>query len=480
MFVNQFPRFEILSADAMATLERGWRRIVSEIGIEFLLPESVEIFRAHGQEVDGNLVRFDPDFILEQVAKAPSEFAVQARNPERSVRVGGDNMVFSAVYGPPFVREGDVRRDGSFDDYQRLVRLVQSFDELDTPGGVICEPNDLPLDSRHLDMVRALQTLSDKPYFGSVISGEGARDSIRMSEILFGSRESIERTPAMFAIVNVNSPLRYDDRMLEALHAYAKAGQPVIVTPFLLMGAMAPVSVPAAIVQQTAEAFAGIALTQLIRPGTPVILGSFLSTINMQSGSPQFGGPESAVGLYCTGQIARHYGLPWRAGGGGLTSSQTADAQAAYEAFNTMLPAFMAGANLVMHTAGWLESGLVSSYDKMILDMEILRTLLAEFEPLVIDEESLAFGAHREVGHGGHFLGAEHTLARFRDCFYRPLVSSSDNYERWARTGGLNATARAAEIWPRLLEEYVQPPLDQAIAAELDEYVTRRRRELGD
>jgi trimethylamine--corrinoid protein Co-methyltransferase len=329
-------------------------------------------------------------------------------------------------------------------------------------------------------MTLALQTLSDKPYFGSVTSGDNARDSIRMSEILFGGREAIEREPVMFAIVNVNSPLRYDERMLEALHAYAEAAQPVIVTPFLLMGTMAPVSIPAAIAQQTAEAFAGIALMQLLRPGTPVLLGSFLSTTNMQSGSPNFGGPESALGLYCTGQIARRYELPWRAGGGALTSSQTVDAQAAYEGLNTMLPAFLAGANLVMHTAGWLESGLVSCYEKMVVDVEIVRTLQAEFTPLTVDEESLAFDAHLEVGQGGHFLGAAHTLTRFRDCFYRPLLSSSDNFERWLRNGGLDAQARATEIWTRMLDEYEPPALDEAVAAELEEYVARRRRELGD
>jgi trimethylamine--corrinoid protein Co-methyltransferase len=480
VFRNEQQRFEVLAPESLEVLDRGWKRILTEVGIEFLLPESLDVFRAAGQKVVERTVFLDPEFVLEQIARAPSEFAVQARNPARSLHVGGDSMVFSAVYGPPFVREGTVRRDATFDDYQRLIRLVQGADALDTPGGVICEPNDLPLDSRHLQMVQALQTLSDKPYFGSVITGEAARDSIRMTEILFGSRESIETTPAMFAIVNVNSPLLYDDRMLEALHAYAAAGQPVIITPFLLMGAMAPVSVPAAIAQQTAEAFAGIALAQLIRPGTPILLGSFLSTVNMQSGSPTFGGPESAVGLYATGQIARRYGLPWRAGGGGLTSSQTVDAQAAYEAFNTMLPAFLAGANLVMHAAGWLESGLVSSFEKFVLDLEILQTLIAEFTPLVVDEESLAFGAHQEVGHGGHFLGAEHTLARFRDCFYRPFLSSSENEDRWRRLGARDTAARASEIWPRLLEAYEQPPLDPAIADELDQYVTRRKRELGD
>jgi len=479
MFVNKMPRYEILSEDAMETLDRGWRRIVSELGVEFLLEESLEEFRKAGQKVEGNNVKFDPDFILEQVAKAPREFDIQARNAERSVHIGGDHMVFASVYGPPFVREGDVRRDATMEDYRNFVKLSQAFPQLDSPGGTIVEPNDTPLDSRHLDMVYALQTLSDKPYMGSVTSGPNAADTIAMSEILFGGRESIEKTTASVSLINVNSPLRFDDRMLAALHEYVKANQAVIVTPFLLMGAMSPVSIPATLVQQMAEGLAGIALTQLIRPGAPVIFGSFLSNTDMQSGSPSFGTPESGIGLLCTGQIARRFGLPFRSGGG-LNASQTADAQSAYEALMTMLPTFLAGTNYVMHSAGWLEGGLVSCYEKFIIDIEILRMLQHEFTPLEIDEASLAFGAHEEVGAGGHFLGAMHTLERFRECFYRPLLSSTENFDRWSRNGGRDATERAGEIWRKTLEEYEQPPMDEAVDAELQEFVVRRRAELGD
>jgi trimethylamine--corrinoid protein Co-methyltransferase len=479
MFVNRMPRYEILSEDAMETLDRGWRRIVSELGVEFLLEESLEEFRKAGQKVEGNNVKFDPDFLLEQVAKAPREFDIQARNPEHTVHIGGDHMVFASVYGPPFVREGDVRRDATMEDYRNFVKLSQAFPQLDSPGGTIVEPNDTPLDSRHLDMVYALQTLSDKPYMGSVTSGPNAADTIRMSEILFGGRDAIEETPASVSLINVNSPLRFDDRMLSALHEYVKRNQAVIVTPFLLMGAMSPVSIPATLVQQMAEALAGIALTQLIRPGAPVIFGSFLSNTDMQSGSPSFGTPESGIGLLCTGQIARRFGLPFRSGGG-LNASQTADAQSAYEALMTMLPTFLAGTNYVMHSAGWLEGGLVSCYEKFIIDIELLRMLRHEFTPLEIDEESLAFGAHEEVGAGGHFLGAMHTLERFRECFYRPLLSSTENFDRWQRNGGRDATERAGEIWRKTLEEYEQPPIDEAVDAELQEFVARRRAELGD
>src|SRR3954469_14545565 len=479
MFVNDMPRYEILSEEAMDVLDRGWRRIVSELGVEFLLPEAVEYFRAAGQKVEGDKVFLDPEFLLEQAAKAPREFDLQARNPERSVHIGGNHMVFSSVYGPPFVREGDVRRDAYMSDFENFVKLAHTFPQLDSTGGTIVEPSDRPLDSRHLDMVYALQTLSDKPYMGSVISAENARDTIAMGEIAFGGAEALERAPVSISLINCNSPLRWDDRMLSAQLEYNRRGQAVVLTPFLLMGAMSPVSIPATLVQQIAEALSGIALAQLVQPGCPIVFGSFLSNTDMQSGSPSFGTPESAIGLLCTGQIARRFGLPFRSGGG-LNASQTVDAQAAYEALMTLLPTFLAGTNFVMHAAGWLEGGLVSCYEKFIIDIELLRMLRHEFTPLEIDEESLAFGAHEEVGSGGHFLGAAHTLERFRDCFQRPWLSSTSNFERWLKQGAKDTAARAGEIWRKQLEDFPPPPLDEAIRAELDDFVTRRRRELGD
>jgi trimethylamine--corrinoid protein Co-methyltransferase len=327
-------------------------------------------------------------------------------------------------------------------------------------------------------MVYALMTYSDKPFMGSVTSGPNALDTIAIVEILIG-RESIRETPAVISLINVNSPLRYDDRMLSALLEYARARQALVITPFLLMGAMSPVSVVATLAQQVAEALAGIALVQTINPGSPVVFGSFLSNTDMQSGSPSFGTPESAVGLLCTGQIARRFELPFRSGGG-LTSSQTVDAQAGYEAMMTMWPTFLAGTNFVMHAAGWLESALVTCYEKFIVDIEILRELLEVFKPLQVNEEALAYSAHQEVGQGGHFLGAVHTLERFRECFYRPILSSTENYERWNRLGGRDAATRANEIWKKTLEEYEQPELDAAVRQELEAYVTRRRAELGD
>jgi trimethylamine--corrinoid protein Co-methyltransferase len=480
VFVNRMPRYEVLTPEALDTIERGWRRLVSEIGIQFDHDRALALFAAAGQTVDGDRVRFDPDWVLEQTAKAPSEFAMRARNPAHDLHIGGDHMIFAPTQGPPFVRMGDERRDGTLADLERLIMLTQMFDELDTPGGNICEPDDVPLDSRHLVQNLALITLSDKVFEGDPFSAEKARDSIAMAEILFGGREQIEERPVMFANANANSPLRFDTRMLESMLEYSAANQAVLVTPFLLMGSMAPVTIAAALAQQTAEVLTGIALLQLVRPGAPSIMGSFLSTTDMQSGSPSFGGPESALGLYASGQIARRYGLPWRAGGGTLTASQTVDAQAGTEAFNTLVSAFLAGANVVWQSAGWLEGGLVNCFEKFVVDVEMLKLLRVQFTPPVIDEDTLAFGAHEEVGPGGHFLGAAHTLERFRECFYRPMLASTENFERWRRNGSLDQAARASKLWRELLDRYERPPIDDAALSELTEFVERRTRELGD
>jgi len=480
VFRNEMPRFEILSEGALETVERGWRRLVSEIGIQFDHPRALDLFRAAGCEVEDARVRFDPDFLLEQAAKAPREFDMRARNPEFDLHIGGDSMIFAPTQGPPFVRMGGVRRDATLADLQRFIMLTQTFPELDTPGGGICEPNDTALDSRHLAMNMSLILLCDKVFEGVPMSQVAAADSVRMGEIVFGGRDAIEQRPVMFANVNVNSPLRYDVRMLEAMLEFSVANQAVIVTPFLLMGAMAPVSVPAALVQQTVEVLAGVALAQLVRPGTPCVMGSFLSSTDMQSGSPAFGGPESAVGLYASGQVARRLGLPWRSGGGTLTASQSVDYQAGYESFNTLIAAFLAGTNVCWQSAGWLEGGLVTSFEKFAADCEILDLLQRQFAPLEVDEASLAFDAHVEVGQGGHFFGAQHTLERFRECFWRPTVASTENFERWKKNGSLDHAARASRRWRELLEQYERPPLDEAVEEELVEFVERRAAEVGD
>jgi trimethylamine--corrinoid protein Co-methyltransferase len=474
------PRFEPLSDEALATIDAGVERLASEVGVQFDHPHALELFREAGQTVDESCVRFDPGFLRAQAALAPGEFALRARNPDRDLVVGGDHMIFGPAQGPPFVRVDGVRRDGTMDDLEALLKLTQSTDALDTPGRNILEPNDVPLDVRHLVRGLAAIRLTDRVWAGEPSSDFAAEDCIRLAEIVFGGRAAIEETPVLFANCNVNSPLRFDSRMLEGILGYAAAGQAVIVTPFLLMGAMAPVTVPAALVQQCAEALAGIALVQLVRPGAPCVLGSFLSATDMKSGSPAFGGPESALGLYASGQIARRLGLPWRSGGGTLTASPAVDFQAGYEAMNTLQAAFLAGANVCWQSAGWLEGGLVTSFEKFAADCELLDLLQHQFSLPDVDDASLAFGAHVEVGHGGHFFGAEHTLERFRECFWRPTVATTENNDRWTRGGSLEHAQRATKRWQEVLESYERPPLDDAIEEELVDFVERRAAELGD
>jgi trimethylamine--corrinoid protein Co-methyltransferase len=477
VIVNSAPRFEPLSEDALATIDHGVDRLASEVGVQFDHPRAIELFREAGQTVDGETVRFDPEFLRAQAALAPPRFEMRARNPGRDLVIGGDHMVFCPVQGPPFVRVGGERRDGTMADLEQLVKLTHMTNALDTPGRNMLEPNDVPLDSRHLLRALAAVRLTDRVWSGEPSSQSAAEDCIRMAEIVHGG---LAGDPVIFANVNVNSPLRFDVRMLEGLLAYSEAGQALIVTPFLLMGAMAPVSVPAALVQQTVEVLAGVALAQLVRPQTPCIMGSFLSSTDMQSGSPAFGGPESAVGLYASGQVARRLGLPWRSGGGTLTASQSVDYQAGYESFNTMIAAFLAGANVCWQSAGWLEGGLVTSFEKFAADCEILDLLQRQFSPLEVDEASLAFDAHVEVGQGGHFFGAQHTLERFRECFWRPTVASTENFDRWTKNGSLDHAARASRRWRAMLDEYERPPLDESIEEELVEFVERRAAEVGD
>jgi trimethylamine--corrinoid protein Co-methyltransferase len=477
-FVNRSPRYEIMSEEAVAKVDAAWRRLVSEIGLKVAHPTCIEALRRAGQTIeDGDVVKFDPDFVLEYASLAPVEFTLQARDPKHTVRIGGDHMVINCVGGPPFVRWRDERRDGLFEDTRRFMKLGQHFDQIDIGGGAVA-PSDLPLETRYLDSALASITLTSKPLAGGGQVKQAVEDIMHMLEVVFGDAESIRRDPVLVSVANCNSPMEWDTRMLEVMVNFAEHRQPVIVTPFLLMGAMAPVTIPAALAQQFAEALTGIAIMELLSPGTPAILGSFLSNSDMQSGSPGFGGPEGAIGLLCSGQLARRYNLPWRSGGGTLTSSLVPDAQAAWESMNTLLPSFLACANWVAQSAGWLESGLVASFEKYVMDVEMVGMMKEQFTPLEWDDAEFAFDAHLEVGQGSHFFGTEHTLARFRDCFYRPILATTENFERWTRNGSKDSAERAAELVERSLEEYEQPPLDEAIEEELHEYVERRKTEI--
>jgi trimethylamine--corrinoid protein Co-methyltransferase len=483
MIINPLPHFEYLPAEDIETIHQYSLKLLAELGLEFLHPEAVALLEAAGAEVvnrETGHLRLPRELVLDNIAKAPSEFTLYARNPANNVVLGGRNIVCAPMYGSPFVHSLDEGRRGAvLKDFQNFVKLAQVTPQIHCAGGTVVEPEDEPQETRHLDMVYTLMTLSDKTYMGSVTSAANGRDTIEMAALAFGGKEAIAKKPVLLALVNVNSPRRYDTRMLEALLEYAKARQAVIVTPFILAGAMSPVALGGTLIQQNAEALAGVALTQLVNSGTPVIYGSFLSNTDMQSGSPAFGTPESAKALFVSAQLARRYHLPFRSGGG-LTSSKLPDAQAAYEATMGYWPTFLAGTNFVLHAAGWLESGLVSSYEKFVLDVEQLRIMEQFFTGIPLDEEGIAWDAHVEVAPGGHFLGAEHTMRHFRTAFYRPLVSDLTNYERWHQKGALSADQRASRLWKKWLMDYEQPPVDPGVDESLREFIKRRKVEINE
>ena len=476
MWTNPLKPYEILSEEQVRQIHDHAMLILQEIGIDFLHPRALDTFRRAGLKIEEQRVRFEPAFIEEQIKKVPATFQVQARNPEHTVTIGGNHIVNAPVYGPPFITDLDRgRRGATIQDFKNFDKMAQAVPQIHCAGGTIVEPEDLPLETRHLDMVYSHIRWTDMPFMGSVISEENARDSIEMASIVFGGREKIEKTPALLALVNVNSPLRYDDRMLGSLMEYAAANQPVIATPFLMAGAMSPMGLAGTLAQQTAEALAGIALIQLIRPGAPCIYGSFLTNIDMQSGSPAFGTPESAMGILASAQMARHYKIPFR-GGGALTSSKSPDAQAAYESMMCMWPTVLGGVHFVLHAAGWLESALLASYEKFIVDVEALRMfewMLSKGIPF--DDEGFAMDGIREVGPGGHHLGSEHTMRHYRTGFYRPWISSTENYDRWQRMGSRTADRVANEKWKQLLADYADPGIDSAVDDQLKAFIEVRK-----
>jgi trimethylamine--corrinoid protein Co-methyltransferase len=480
MITHTAPKYEYLPREDIETIHETTMRVLEEFGIAFNQDEAVDILERAGCEVDRDalpapLVKFSREFVMEQIAKAPAEFTVHARNPNHTIVMGGNNMVMAPVYGPPNVQDLDKgRREATLEDFKNFVKLSQVVPDLDSAGGTVVEPNDEPQETRHLDMTYTHLSLSDKTFMGNVVSAENANDSIELASIVFGGREKLAEKPVMLSLINVNSPRLYDTRMLDSLVTYAKARQPLIITPFILAGAMSPVAVGGTLVQQNAEALAGIALTQLISPGTPVVYGSFLSNSDMQSGSPAFGTPESAAALFVSAQLARKYKLPFRSGGG-LTSSKVADGQAMWEATMTFWPTFLACTNFVLHAAGWLESGLVSSYEKFVMDLEIVRMMRVFLGGIALDEEGLALDAFEEIGPGGYFFGAAHTMRHFRDAFYRPLIADVQNYVRWEQKGAESADVRANRIWKKWLNEYEQPALEPSIDEELREYIAKRK-----
>jgi trimethylamine--corrinoid protein Co-methyltransferase len=468
---------EMLSSEQVDQIDRASMRILEEIGIDFLESEAIGIWAAAGARVDyqSQHVWLDRPLVRELVAKAPSEFTLHARNPAHSLCIGSNHINFATVGAAPYYADlKSGRRPGTLDDYRQMVKLAQICGPVHIVEGLLVEPQDVPVALRHLEKGFSLLTLSDKVYTTAAHGRIAATDYIQMAAIAFGGLETIRQNPVLASNVNANSPLRFDEHMLGALIVYCQHGQPTIITPFILAGAMSPITMAAAIAQQNAEALAGIALTQLINPGCPVIYGGFTTNIDMQNGSPAFGTPEGAQALIIGAQMARHYGLPYR-GSGGLNNSKIPDAQAAYETQMTLWPAVLAHTNIILHSAGWLEAGLVCSLEKFVLDLEGLAMMHQFLSELEINDETLAFDSIAGVGPGGHHFGTDHTLERYRNAFYKPIISDRRGYDNWSDDGADDAHQRAYHVAQRLLASYDRPPIDTMVEQELLAYVERMK-----
>jgi len=478
---NPFTPLEVLTSDHVEEIHRTSLRILAEVGIEVLGERALDRLAAAGASVDraARRVRLDPALVVELVSTAPSEFTLHARNAERNVVLGGRSLVFSSVGGPAFVSDlGRGRRAGNWADFQDYVRLIGALNVIHQEAGGPLEPTDLPVEMRHLDMYACLATTLDKTWHCLGFGATVVEDALEVVALARGvPRDRLVDEPSLITIINTNSPLRLDGPMSDGLIAMAEAGQAVVATPFTLAGAMTPVTLAAAIAQQNAEALFCVALTQIVRPGAPVVYGAFTSNVDMRTGSPAFGTPEYVKGAIASGQMARRYRLPWRSSN--ATASAVVDAQAAYESEMAVWGAVMGGVNLLYQGAGWLEGGLTASYEKLILDAEILQMMSEVLQPVIVDEASLALDAIAEVGPGGHFFGSAHTLERYETAFYQPILSDWRNYETWAEDGAQTATQRANRIWKQLLAESEPPPLEPSAAEAIAAFVAGRKRDIA-
>ena len=478
--VRNIPTYDVLSEENLLKVEHAADRILAETGIEFRDdPVALDHWKRAGASVDGLLVKFEPGMLREILKSAPREFTQHARNPANSVQIGGKNVVFAPAYGSPFVMDLDRgRRFGTLEDFHNFIKLAQSSPNFHHSGGTICEPTDIPVNKRHLDMVLAHLTLSDRPYMGSVTSEDRAEDSIEMSRIAFG-REFVDQNCVILGNVNVNSPLVWDGTMTNALRAYARANQAAVVVPFILGGAMGPVTNAGGIAQSLAETMAGCALTQLERKGAPVIFGNFLSSMSLRSGSPTFGTPEPAIGSMVIGQLARRLGLPLRCSGN-FTTSKLPDAQAMMEGTMSMLAAIHCGANFILHSAGFLDGLLSMSYEKFMLDADLCGSLHSYLYGVKIDDDQLAVEAFAEVGPGNHFFGCAHTMAHYETAFWDSDLSDNEPFEKWESAGSHDAAYRANKLWKKRLAEFEAPVLDAGIAQGLAEFVEAKKAAVGD
>ena len=478
---RKIPYYEILGEEGLAAIEDHAETLLAEIGIEFRGdPEAIRLWKDAGATVDGERVRMDRGMAKAIVQKTtPARFTQHARNPARSVEIGGPNTVFSPAYGSPFVRDLEKgRRYGSIEDFRNFVKLAYVSPWIHHSGGTICEPVDLPVNKRHLEMVYAHLRWSDKALMGSVTAPERAVDSIDLCRVVFGD-SFVDANCVIMGNINVNSPLVYDVTMTGALRAYAAANQCTVVVPFILGGAMGPVTTAGAVAQAHAETLAGVALTQLVRPGAPAIYGNFLSSMSLKSGAPTFGMPEPALAYLAVGQLARRLNVPLRLGGA-LTAAKTADGQAAQESADSLMPALLCGANFILHAAGWLEGGLVMGYEKFVIDCDHLGMMHVFMNGLALDENAFALDAFREVGPGKHFLGSAHTMANYQTAFHEPELSDNDSFEQWRDGGEKDIQTRAHARWKAMLAAYEAPPIDPGVDEALRAFIDRKKESMAD
>jgi trimethylamine--corrinoid protein Co-methyltransferase len=474
-----FAPLALLSADEIEAIHETSLEVLREIGMEVMLPEARDLLAKAGADVQGERVRYPRGFVEQYLATAPESFTFHARNPANSLQMGGPAISFGPVSSAPNCSDLDGgRRPGTHRDYANFLRLCQVFNTIDFIGGYPVEPIDLHASIRHLEALRDAATLTDKPFHAYSLGRERITDGMEIARIARGvSHEQFEREPSVFSIINTNSPLKLDVPMLQGIMAMSAKNQIICVTPFTLAGAMAPVTVAGALVEQNAEALAGIVMTQLVRPGAPVIYGGFTSNVDMKSGAPAFGTPEYMKAAIAGGQLARRYKVPYRTSN--TCAANAVDAQAAYESVFSLWGAVMGGGNMVMHGAGWMEGGLVASFEKFALDCDLIQMVKAFLTPLDTTRDALGLDAIREVGPGGHFFGAAHTLARYETAFYAPMISDWRNFQQWAAAGSPEAKGRANQLWKQALEAYEPPPMDPAIREELDIFVAKRKEEGG-
>ena len=475
------PVYDVLDEEGLALIEKNAGTILQEIGVEFRGDaEALQIWKDAGADINGERVRIPKGLCKKLIQdNAPAEFTQHARNPQRSVRIGGKNTVLVPAYGSPFVLDLDKgRRYATIEDFRNFVKLAYSTPFLHHSGGTICEPVDLPVNKRHFDMVYTHMRYSDKPFMGSVTSPERAQDTVDMAKVLFGE-EFVQKNTVIVSLINANSPLVWDATMTGALKVYARNNQACVVSPFCISGAMSPVTVAATASQLYAEALSGMAFAQLLRPGAPVVFGTFSSSMSMQSGAPTFGTPEPQLVLYIVAALARRLGVPFRSGGG-LTSAKIPDAQAAYEAANTLQHAMLAGVNFMLHTSGWLEGGLSMGYEKFIMDIDQAGMIHDFLNGVDLSENGQAMAAIREVGPGQHFLGCDHTRANFETAFFRSSVADNNSFEQWEADGSLDTAQRANQIWKKMLNDYDMPPIDPAVDEALLAFIRQRKESFPD